>query len=520
MVMNKPMSPEAGLKQLKADIENFCRLYVPSGEIEVKDKGKIIHDTIWRTNYFEPYEIEIIHSPLFQRLRYINQMGFVDFVYPSARHSRFEHSLGVTILAGRMIDAVMQNSVRRQNKASELLGEDVRKSIRMSALLHDVGHCLYSHTSELVYGAELKKLIKCQFPDGNKPSPHEFLSYLIVTSDVFRDYFEKIKSKYCLHNIDIDIDDIALRIVGHTKGDELKEYATNFIAGPLDADKLDYFYRDSQFSGIPIQLDLDRLLHELDISSIGEANILTVSEVGVICIEQMIFNKMILYSSIYTHHKVEAIDCMFRGVFEYIEENNIPLNIGGKQKKPETAADFLYLVDYHLFALADETEDEKLKELINNIRNRKLLKRAFLITRKSIETENADKVSWAGIIKLLYQDKDEAKRNQYLRDLAREIHKESKADCSPYEIWVDIPKSPISDEIQTIMVRPRKNTGTQCEGIEKYYPLAQYKDLYETNRLNGYVFAPERCREQVAQAAKTVLEKRLSVKFNDFAVVR
>jgi HD superfamily phosphohydrolase len=243
-------------------------------------------------------------------------------------------------------------------------------------------------------------------------------------------------------------------------------------------------------------------------------NILTVSEAGVTCIEQMIFNKMILYSSIYTHHKVEAIDCMFRGIFEYIEEHNILLNIGGEQKQPKTAADFLYLVDYHLFALADETSDSTLKNLINNIRYRKLLKRAFLITRKSI-----DKGAWAGIIKLLYQDRDEVTRNKYLRKLARNIHSDSGVDCSPYEVWIDIPKSPISDEIQTIKVRPRKNIDGRCDSIEKYYPLAQYKDLYETNRLNGYVFAPENCVDKVASAAKEVLEQELMVRFNESAFV-
>jgi HD superfamily phosphohydrolase len=237
--MVTPLSPDNGIKQLIAEIQDFCSRYVPDEEIEKKNKGKIIHDTTWKTNHFEPYEIEIINSPLFQRLRYINQMGFVDYVYPSARHSRFEHSLGVTVLAGKMIDAVKQNSTRQSGKPSELLSDDVRKSIRMSALLHDVGHCLYSHTSELVYGPELKKLIKYRFPEGNKPSPHEFLSYLIVTSESFRNYFKKILSAY---QIKIDIDDVALRIVGHISGDNaLNEYSTNFIAGPLDADKLTIF---------------------------------------------------------------------------------------------------------------------------------------------------------------------------------------------------------------------------------------------------------------------------------------
>src|SRR5450830_1405841 len=124
---------------LKAEINTFCTYYLPS-EIEHCKAGKIIHDATWKTNFFEPYEISLINTPLFQRLRYINQMGFVNYVYPSARHSRFEHSLGVTILAGRMCDY-------SQKRNEDLLSNNDRISIRISALLHDVGHCLFSHTS-------------------------------------------------------------------------------------------------------------------------------------------------------------------------------------------------------------------------------------------------------------------------------------------------------------------------------------------------------------------------------------
>lgn len=507
------LSPEEGLERLKCEITKFCQNLVPNGDVCKKDKGKIIHDSTWKTNYFEPYEIEIIHSPLFQRLRHISQMGFVDYVYPSARHSRFEHSLGVTVIASKMINAVIQNSQRRDDQtAIEILNENVRMSVRMSALLHDVGHCLYSHTSELVYGSELVTLMACEFPDGKtKPSPHEFLSYLIVQSPPFSSYFEKIKSAY---GLSIDLNEIAYRIVGRTHSHSNNEYSTNIIAGPLDADKLDYFYRDSQFSGIPIQLDIDRLLHELGISQIDSSNILTVSEAGVTCIEQMIFNKMLLYSTIYTHHKVEAIDCMFRGVFEYIIDNNMPINIDGTRRELHSAADFLHLVDYHLFALADETEDMELKRLINDIKNRRLLKRAFLITRKTINQSD----NWAGIIKLVHQGVSESERNNHLRQLACKIWSRAEVSCSKYEVWIDIPKSPMSKEISTVKVRSRKSPH-ECEGIEKFYPLVQYNDLYELNRLNGYVFAPEYCREKIAVAAKSVLEEELGITFNETASV-
>src|SRR5206468_1683676 len=67
---------------------------------------KDIHDPIWGTNSFSWRELAIIDTPIMQRLRRIHQTGLAYQVYPSARHSRFEHSLGVTIVATKVFDAV------------------------------------------------------------------------------------------------------------------------------------------------------------------------------------------------------------------------------------------------------------------------------------------------------------------------------------------------------------------------------------------------------------------------------
>ena len=65
---------------------------------------KVIHDPIWGCVKFYSWEIAIIDTPLFQRLRDIYQVGLGVFTYPAARHSRFEHSLGVVAIASRMIE--------------------------------------------------------------------------------------------------------------------------------------------------------------------------------------------------------------------------------------------------------------------------------------------------------------------------------------------------------------------------------------------------------------------------------
>ena len=108
--------------------------------------GKVIHDTIWGSVLYNGWEIQIIDSPLFQRLRDIRQLGRAETTYPSAHHTRFEHSLGTTAIASRMIDKLAERSA-----GLEITQRD-RNKVRLAALLHDVGHCFYSHLSENVYG--------------------------------------------------------------------------------------------------------------------------------------------------------------------------------------------------------------------------------------------------------------------------------------------------------------------------------------------------------------------------------
>src|SRR5229473_6146384 len=122
---------------------------------------KDIHDPIWGTNGFSWREVALIDTPIMQRLRRIHQTGLAYQVYPSARHSRFEHSLGVTIVATKVFDAVVRRHAGRLRQIVKTVEDSGdfeealfrwRQELRLAALLHDTGHSLLSHTSERVYG--------------------------------------------------------------------------------------------------------------------------------------------------------------------------------------------------------------------------------------------------------------------------------------------------------------------------------------------------------------------------------
>lgn len=128
---------------LREKIEKFVEIHVQDVAFDAK-RNKFVHDPVWGTIEISPHECSILDSPLLQRLRQIHQTGFVSSTYPSATHTRFEHTVGVMHLAGRIASTL---SKRFPKDADE---KTIQK-VRLAALLHDTGHSAFSHTTEEIY---------------------------------------------------------------------------------------------------------------------------------------------------------------------------------------------------------------------------------------------------------------------------------------------------------------------------------------------------------------------------------
>jgi uncharacterized protein len=131
----------------------------------------------------DSHEREVLNSHPFQRLRHIHQLALTYLVYPAATHKRFEHSLGVMELAGRVFDVVTRNVTDQvRNALPPLRNRDElrywRRVLRMAALCHDIGHLPFSHAAE-------KQLL----PDG---WDHERLTCKIIASPEMRSIWESI----------------------------------------------------------------------------------------------------------------------------------------------------------------------------------------------------------------------------------------------------------------------------------------------------------------------------------------
>jgi HD superfamily phosphohydrolase len=100
-------------------------------------------------------ERSIVDSQPVQRLRHIQQLALTNLVYPGATHKRFEHSLGVMELAGRVFDVLTSHELPEKIRRVfpvDLRDEGTRKYwrrvVRLAALCHDIGHLPFSLAAE------------------------------------------------------------------------------------------------------------------------------------------------------------------------------------------------------------------------------------------------------------------------------------------------------------------------------------------------------------------------------------
>lgn len=224
---------------------------------------------------------EIIDTPTFQRLRSIRQLALASLVYPGARHSRFEHSLGVMHLAGRI------------GRRFRLAQEDLR-ALCLAALLHDVGHGPFSHVSEDIVDRFYDKN-KVVLERGQKV--HEIITQgLIKTDEGLRKYMS-----------DHDVDRVN-SILGGTGGSRL---LSDIISGPLDCDKQDYLLRDSYYCGVKYGIyDIDRLIDVLEAAESDGDRILAVSKDGIHTLEQFVLAKYYMTTQVYKHKVRLVTDAM------------------------------------------------------------------------------------------------------------------------------------------------------------------------------------------------------------------
>ena len=460
------------------------------------DEKKVIREAVLGYQVLQPHEYLIMDSPVIQRLKYIHQNALAYLVYPTAMHTRFDHSLGVAEIAKRVGESLG-------------LKEPLIEELRLAALLHDVGHSIFSHISEGLIKTKFEKdfsAIKEEplFHD-RECNEGEILSYLIVKSPRFTALLENVLNHY---KKKVNIDRICRLIIGKPRNPNRFAYMGDIIHGPFDADKLDYLVRDCYFTGIRADVDVDRVVISSEILDINKFKdfpnaYLIMSSAGVSNLEQIVLNKILLFPAIYHHHKVRALECMVKAIFETIWDD--PDKINSPLLKFEKVSDFFRISEFDFFSLGNA--EPELHDQIQKLLNRDLLKRCLIIAPNYIEEnplfEEHD----------LYTLGDEFPQPlQIVRDFIWD-ELPQRYRTSFQELWVDLPEPPNIDKDAD---RCWINIGTdKLLKLRAFFPYGEWLDAYEANKWRGHVFyvSDLELRKAANEAAKTVFRDLYSLEF-------
>jgi len=453
---------------------------------------KVLHDSVHGTNIFRPHEIAFLDLPIIQRLRRISQTDVASFVFPAGNHNRFEHTVGVAIVVGQMIDSIYSKSNCVLNAIDE---EFIRNNCRIAALLHDCGHGPFSHLSEQLYMSQFDDIRKSILFKG--ASAHEILSYYIATSAPMRKFNQEIIKG--LYNVEIDLDFVGAMIIGYIDKSSEKDcsrgFAVEVINGPFDADKLDYILRDAHATGIRMALDLPRLMYTLNVipDKIG-VNRLAIDISGVAALESIIFNKMMLTSAIYHHQKVRAVGCMLKSI---IENSELFKN----------ALSFLNYTDDQIMSL--NSENELVEKQLYMMKTRMLPKRAFCFSSRTLDDTSKQRT-----IMERFEDRDF--KRDIIANIALYVKEELGHEIEAHDIWIDSPKNPKFKEATQCLIKSEGSENNYLL-LSDVFPTDDWVRAFSENKWQGFVYTiPESC-QHVAIASKYVLEEVFQAKFNSFA---
>ncbi len=292
--------------------------------VTIKDS---VHDHI----AVEGVAAELLDTPALQRLRRIRQLGTVGLVYPSANHTRFEHSLGVYHLA---------------HSALEGLGIEGKRAerLRAAAILHDVGHTPFSHNIEGIVARRTGRM-------------HDEVEDLISEGEI-----ERVLALY-----DIDPSAVADLIAGEAGFGQL-------ISGELDVDRMDYLVRDAHHTGVPYgTIDTGRLVRELRFVD-GE---LVLAEGNVQTAESLLVARSLMNPVVYNHHVARISKAMLRrGTEQLLESGKLTARELRRMDDPDL-----------LVALRSSSDTENLARRLDT---RNLYKRAVWAELRDVPDEILD----------------------------------------------------------------------------------------------------------------------------------
>ncbi|MBX6340963.1 MAG: HD domain-containing protein [Thermomicrobiaceae bacterium] len=409
-----------------------------------------IRDSLYDRIPLAAADVALIGTPAFQRLDRIQQLGFVSKVWPGAKHTRFEHSLGVFHL---MRQAVAH--VRRV--APGCVDARAARAAVAAALLHDVGHYPFSHGIE-----EL----------GPPVRPHEAVGRQVIEGSEIADVLEAVWG--------VDPGRVADLIDPPPELPPTDRLLRGLLSGALDVDKLDYLPRDAKSCNVPYGgVDTPRLLDSLRVAEVDGRARIVVGEKGVSPLHSLINARQEMFDNVYWHHANRACMVMLlRAVQDALLAGCLDPAFLPRHDDASLLA-----------ALSAPDMPRTTRALVDALRARRLHKRAVEFSARA-----ADIYRYLGS---LYAAP--ARRREVEVALARSLSHELGAPVEPYEILIDIPKPERwRTDVWVLFERPPV-------GFRRLMPWSEVVGLgdedfkrYEEHRRLIRIVTTERLRDAVA----------------------
>jgi HD superfamily phosphohydrolase len=330
-----------------------------------------LHNLIeFDTTQFEQVLWHVVQTRPFQRLRRIKQLGFSELVYPGATHTRFAHSVGVFHTA-----RILMQIITRHIRESRSQVKDYQAHVALAAaLVHDLGHGMFSHAFEEV-GKQL----------GLKMAHHEHVSDLLIRGGEVSEAFKELGSGFAN-----DVADVIKRGRPGNLYDAV-------VSSQFDADRLDYMQRDRLMTGVQNSgIDFGWLMANLQIGEVPtgvDDHAIRGIETFVLgpkashAAEAYVLALFQLYPTVYLHKATRGAEQLFAAlmlqVIELARTGHVDKTgldaahpIISFAKDPESLNNALQLDDtvfWGALQMLGRASDELVKEYAIRLRDRRLL---------------------------------------------------------------------------------------------------------------------------------------------------
>lgn len=283
---------------------------------------KFVHDTIHGAIGLSLFANLIIDNKIFQRLSGLKQLGPCRYIYQTAVHTRYEHSIGTYYLAGELISTIanlenqceidlymrnipeLQNYYERNNITENLLTPYVRELVKIAGLCHDIGHASFSHLYDDVF------LPKVDFSN-NPNKSHEHRSNLLI---------DKIIKEDDILSCIVTESDISFikSLINPSKFQNgfIYQIISNNVNG-LDVDKYDYLQRDIKTVDFPAKIDVTMLTKYIKVVN----NHIVYPIQAFDDIENLFRTRHKMYKKVYLHPNVTSVEYLITELM--VELNNI-----------------------------------------------------------------------------------------------------------------------------------------------------------------------------------------------------